>query len=146
MTTKHATTEEEMMAMGRQCAAVAKPGSVWWLSGDLGAGKTHWTKGFVAGLDCKDEVTSPTFGLLHEYTDGKLPVFHYDLYRLKSACELLAMGWDETLERGGVVVVEWGDKFPELMPEGAVQLKITVLGDGSRQVKINGGTGLANLP
>lgn len=132
--THFAATEEEMMDLARQCASGATPGGIWWLNGDLGAGKTHWTKGFVAGLGSTAVVTSPTFGLLHEYTDGSIPVFHFDFYRLNSPEELLAMGWDEILERQGIVIVEWGERFPELMPKEAHQVTIITLEDGRRQV------------
>jgi tRNA threonylcarbamoyladenosine biosynthesis protein TsaE len=109
------------------------------LVGDLGAGKTHWTKGFVAGLASRAEVTSPTFGLVHEYADGRLPVFHFDFYRLGSAAELLALGWDEILEQDGIVIAEWADKFPEILPADARWLRFTVAADGSRQVNCPAG-------
>jgi len=137
---EHAASEKEMMELGRQCGAKAGSGSVWWLNGELGAGKTHWTKGFVDGVGSPAQVTSPTFGLIHEYPGGKLPVFHFDFYRLNSPEELLAMGWDEYLERDGILVVEWGDKFPDLMPAGATEIRITTLGDGRREVAISDGT------
>ena len=138
---KHiAATEEEMMELGRQCGVQASAGEVWWLSGDLGAGKTHWTKGFVAGVGSDASVTSPTFGLVHEYPGGKAPVFHFDFYRIESAEELLGLGWDDYLERGGIVVVEWAEKFPDLMPSGSKQVTITTLEDGGRQVTFNDGS------
>ena len=130
-----AANEEEMIELGRRSAEQAVDGSVFVLSGNLGAGKTHWTKGFVSGLGSPADVTSPTFGLVHEYHEGRLPVFHFDFHRLQSPDELIAIGWDDYLEREGVTVVEWGEKFPELMPEGAVQVKITVLEDGRRRVE-----------
>lgn len=135
-----AASEEEMMELGRQCGSQAAAGGVWWLSGDLGAGKTHWTKGFVSAVGSDTEVTSPTFGLVHEYAGGKAPVFHFDFYRIESVDELLALGWDDYLERGGIVVVEWGEKFSQLMPRGAVQVKITVVEDGRRALEINDDT------
>ena len=128
------------MELGRQHGAQASPGSVWWLSGDLGAGKTHWTKGFVAGVGSEAAVTSPTFGLVHEYAGGRHPVFHFDFYRIESASELLSLGWDDYLERGGIVVVEWGDKYPDLMPVGATEVRITALDDGRREIQISDGT------
>ena len=127
-----------MEALGRSVAASVTKGSVIALVGGLGAGKTHWTKGFVAGLGSTAEVTSPTFGLVHEYPGAWLPVFHLDFYRLNSADELLALGWDELLESGGVIVAEWGDKFPELLPENTVWLFFTIEDDGSRIVRENG--------
>ena len=124
-----------MEALGRATAAVVRPGAVIALVGGLGAGKTHWTKGLVAGLGSAAEVTSPTFGLVHEYPGGRLPVFHLDFYRLESARELLALGWDEYLEADGVVIAEWGDKFPELLPAGTLWRIFTIEADGSRIVR-----------
>lgn len=132
---QQANSEAEMMALGRQCAARAAAGGVWWLNGELGAGKTHWTKGFVAGIGTDTEVTSPTFGLIHEYRGGRVPVFHFDFYRLNSCEELLALGWDEYLERDGIVIAEWGEKFPEMMPDRAIRVRITAMADGRRQVE-----------
>jgi tRNA threonylcarbamoyladenosine biosynthesis protein TsaE len=105
------------------------------LVGGLGAGKTHWTKGLVAGLGCDVEVTSPTFGLVHEYCGPGPTVFHMDFYRLNSAAELAALGWDETLDAMGVVVVEWADKFPDMMPDDTIWLVFQILEDGARVVR-----------
>jgi tRNA threonylcarbamoyladenosine biosynthesis protein TsaE len=114
------------------------PGAVIALTGGLGAGKTHWTKGFVAGIGSAADVTSPTFGLLHEYRGGRLPVFHLDFYRLESAAELVALGWDELMEEDGVIVAEWADKFPELLPEGTEWLDFKVGADGVRTLRRKG--------
>ena len=108
-----------MEALGRDAAVAARPGMVIALVGGLGAGKTHWTKGFVAGLGSPAEVTSPTFGLVHEYPGGRFPVVHMDFYRMQSGHELLALGWDEYLDSGAVVVAEWADRFPALLPADA---------------------------
>src|SRR5690554_5903043 len=107
-----AATPEAMEELGRLAASQGKDGMVIALVGGLGAGKTHWTKGFVKGIGSDAEVTSPTFGLVHEYSGGRLPVYHLDLYRLDSPEELIALGWDEYLEHEGVIIVEWGDKYP----------------------------------
>lgn len=123
-----------MTELGRRAAAEVGAGVVVALVGGLGAGKTHWTKGLVAGLGCTLDVTSPTFSLLHEYRGGRLTVFHFDFYRLENAGEVLALGWDETLDAGGVTIVEWADKFPGLLPEDAVWLRFTVEPDQSRTV------------
>lgn len=124
-----------MEALGRAAAERAGPGSVFALTGGLGAGKTHWTKGFTAGLGAAEDVTSPTFSLVHEYRGGSVPVFHFDFYRLSSAEELVDLGWDEYLDEGGIVVAEWADKFPELIPADAVWLAFSVTPDGGREVK-----------
>lgn len=125
---------EEMMELGAAAALVSKAGTVIALVGDLGAGKTHWVKGFVAGMECTAEVTSPTFGLVHEYRGGRLPVSHFDFYRLGSAEELVALGWDEYLESGGVVLAEWADKFPSLLPPATRWYYFKIDADGSRVV------------
>ena len=124
-----------MKDLGRTVAAHSKVGSCIALIGDLGSGKTHWAKGFVQEMGSLVEVTSPTFGLVHEYSDGRLPIFHLDFYRLNSAEELIALGWDEMLEHGGVVIAEWGDKFPELLPPNTLWFYFTIEPDGSRTVR-----------
>lgn len=121
-----AQTPDEMEMLGRLGAQDAREGSVIALVGGLGAGKTRWTKGFVAGLGSAAEVTSPTFGLVHEYGGGRLPVHHLDFYRLENAGELIALGWDEILEGGGVVVAEWADRFPEVMPASTRWLEFSI--------------------
>ncbi len=132
---RHVESPEAMELLGHQAAAHALPGSVIALVGGLGAGKTHWTKGFVAGMGSVADVTSPTFGLLHEYPGGRLHVFHLDFYRLDSASELVALGWDELLDQEGVIIAEWGDKFPELLPPDTQWLHFTVEPDGSRTLR-----------
>ena len=129
------TTQEEMLKLGRQCGLEATTGSAWCLSGDLGSGKTHWTKGFVDGAGSEAVVTSPTFGLVHEYPGESTTIFHFDFYRIDSAEELIALGWDDYLDRDGIVVAEWGEKYAELLPVGTHQVQITALEDGRREVK-----------
>ena len=124
-----------MENLGKAAAVTAVPGMVIALVGGLGAGKTHWAKGFVAGIGSAAEVTSPTFGLIHEYPGGRLPVFHLDFYRLESAAELVALGWDELVDQNALILAEWGDKFPELMPTDTRWLQFTVEPDGSRTVR-----------
>jgi tRNA threonylcarbamoyladenosine biosynthesis protein TsaE len=87
-------------------------------------------------MGSRAEVTSPTFGLVHEYPDGRLPVFHLDFYRLDEAEELITIGWDEYLEADGVVIAEWADKFPGLLPENAVCWVFSIHEDGSRSVRL----------
>lgn len=110
---------EAMIALGREMAGSLRAGSVLALQGGLGAGKTHFTKGVAQGLGCQLEVTSPTFTLVHEYRGGRLPLYHFDFYRMDSEQEVLRIGWDEYLDEDAVVVVEWPDKFPGLIPEGS---------------------------
>ncbi len=123
-----------MEALGREIAAGLGGGEVLGLVGGLGAGKTRFAKGLVAGLGHPGEVTSPTFALVHEYRDGRLPVFHLDFYRLESAGELAGIGWDEMLDEGGVVVAEWADRFPEMLPPGTRLLEFELV-EGGRRVR-----------
>ncbi len=127
--------EAEMEALGESlAAAAAAAGTVFALVGGLGAGKTRLAKGLARGAGYPGEVTSPTFALVHEYRGGRLPLFHFDLYRLKSADELLAIGWDEFLDEPGILIVEWADLFPELLPPDTRWLRFEVLADGGRRV------------
>lgn len=120
------------LAAGVLLAEDLQPGDVVALTGGLGAGKTHFTKGLVQGLGGSEEVTSPTFTLVHEYRSCRLPVFHFDFYRMESREEVLAIGWDEYLDAGGVCVVEWADRFPELLPPGTHWLALEADGAGRR--------------
>jgi tRNA threonylcarbamoyladenosine biosynthesis protein TsaE len=126
--------EAEMEALGESLAADGVAGTVFALVGGLGAGKTRLAKGLARGAGYHGEVTSPTFALVHEYRGGRLPLFHFDLYRLKSADELLAIGWDEFLDEPGILIVEWADLFPELLPPDTRWLRFEVLADGGRRV------------
>lgn len=125
---------EDTVAWGRALAETLRAGDVVALTGNLGAGKTHATKGIVAGLGSTAEVSSPTFTLVHEYEGGRLPVYHFDFYRLDSAEEVLNIAWDDYLDAGGVVIVEWADRFPTLIPEGARWYALEILPDGARGV------------
>ena len=127
-------TEAETIAFGAELASGLAAGDCLALVGDLGAGKTHFTKGVVAGLGCDRAVTSPTFTLVHEYLGGRLPVFHFDFYRLESADELLDIGWDDYLDAGGVTIVEWADKFPELLPAGSQWWRFSISETGARRI------------
>lgn len=130
-----AASPEAMFDIGKLAGEAASAGDVYVLIGGLGAGKTHWTKGFVAGVGSAAEVTSPTFGLVHEYTGGKHPVFHFDFYRLDHAEELYALGWDEYLDANNIIVAEWGDRFPEAFPSHAKKLRFAVEPDGGRSIQ-----------
>jgi tRNA threonylcarbamoyladenosine biosynthesis protein TsaE len=132
----HADSPAAMEDLGRAAAATVRAGTVIALVGNLGAGKTHWTKGFAAALGSLEDVTSPTFGLVHEYPGGRLPIFHLDFYRLESEAELIALGWDEYLDQDGVIIAEWGDKFPEVLPPDTIWLHFTIEPDGSRTVRL----------
>ncbi len=126
---------EATLAFGQDLARDLAAGDVLGLVGGLGAGKTHLVKGIVAGLGSAAEVTSPTFTLVHEYVDGRVPVYHFDFYRLEDSSELLAIGWDEYIEGDGVVLVEWADKFAELMPEDTQWWKLEVQQANRRNIQ-----------
>lgn len=110
-----------MKSFGKELGSYLKAGDVLALVGDVGAGKTHITQGIAECFGYFGEVTSPTFALVNEYETGAgLPdLIHFDLYRLENPEDLLEIGWDDYLDRGAVLVVEWADRFPELMPRGA---------------------------
>lgn len=133
-----AASASEMEQLGEMAARAARAGDVFALVGDLGAGKTHWTKGFLRGLHFKAEVTSPTFGLIHEYVTTEFTVFHLDFYRIESEEELLRLGWDELTDVGGVIIVEWANKFSDFMPEHTRWLQFSILADGSRHIEMMG--------
>ena len=126
--------DAEMIGAGRDFARTLEPGDVVALCGRLGAGKTHFAKGIVAGLGSGDEVTSPTFALVNEYRSGPVAVLHLDFYRLDSPDEVVRIGWDDYLDEGGIVLVEWADRFPELLPEETRWLDLTIAEDGSHRV------------
>jgi tRNA threonylcarbamoyladenosine biosynthesis protein TsaE len=125
---------EATIAHGRTFAAQLRAGDVIALNGDLGAGKTHFVKGLAAGLGATAAVTSPTFTLIHEYLGGRLPLFHFDLYRLESEDDLLRIGLDDYLDSGGVLAIEWAEKFPALLPPHTRWLRFTHRDDGAREV------------
>ena len=125
---------EAMIALGRRAGESSGGGEVFGLCGDLGAGKTHFVKGLVEGVGSGAAVSSPTFSLVHEYGGGQASVAHFDFYRVGCADELLELGWDDYLDDHGVVVVEWADRFAELMPKGTRWFKFEVRGDGLREV------------
>jgi tRNA threonylcarbamoyladenosine biosynthesis protein TsaE len=126
---------EDTVAWGRALAPELRAGDVIALVGNLGAGKTHATKGIVAGLGSTADVSSPTFTLVHEYADARPVVFHFDFYRMASADEILAIGWDDYLDGGGITIVEWADKFPEIIPAQARWFVFAWCDDGTRQVE-----------
>ena len=117
--------ERETMRFGRRLAESAKPGTVIALTGDLGAGKTTLTKAIAAGLGVQETVTSPTFTIVREYRSGRLPLFHFDVYRVGDIEEMYELGYEEYFYDGGVCVVEWADLIEEILPEDAVKIHIT---------------------
>lgn len=107
---------DETESIAIELAKEAKAGSIYTLSGDLGAGKTVFARGFARGLGIMSPVTSPTFTLVNEYKKGRLPLYHFDVYRLGEAEELYDTGFEDYLENGGVVLIEWAERIEELLP------------------------------
>ena len=114
----------ETRALGRRLAGKLAPGTVLAFTGDLGAGKTALISGLAEGLGVTDRVTSPTFTIVNEYEGGRLPLFHFDLYRLGSGEELYDIGWDDYLVRGGVCAVEWSENAPEAMEDASRLIRV----------------------
>ena len=129
---------EETEQVGEKLAKQLTPGAVIAYKGDLGAGKTAFTRGLARGLGITDPVTSPTYTIVNEYLSGCLPLFHFDMYRLHSADDLFDIGWDDYLERGGVCAVEWSENVAEAM-EDPITVTIEKLGEESRKITITGG-------
>ena len=123
---------EETEALGASLAQELEPGAVLAFTGDLGAGKTAFVRGLARGLGCPGRVTSPTFTIVNEYEGGRLPLFHFDMYRLASADELFDIGWEDYLARGGVCAVEWSENVAEAMDESTIRVDIR-RGDGESQ-------------
>ena len=125
-------------ALAARLARVAEPGDLLCLIGELGAGKTQFAKGFGAGLGVIDVVNSPTFVLMTEY-DGRLPLFHLDLYRLADAQDALAGGLLDERQREGVTLVEWAERLGEAVPDGRLEVRIDGTGDEPRTIRLRAG-------
>ena len=140
ITNSPAETENLGLALGKLLPA----GTVLAYRGDLGAGKTAFTRGLARGLGCNELVTSPTYTIVNEYLGGRLPLFHFDMYRLRSSEDLWDIGWEDYLERGGVCAVEWSENVADAL-EDALTITIEKLGETSRRITLEGGDFLADL-
>ena len=138
------TSPAETEAVGAALGKLLPPGTVLAYRGDLGAGKTAFTRGLAKGLGCTDIVTSPTYTIVNEYLSGRLPLFHFDMYRLASSDDLWDIGWEDYLEREGVCAVEWSENVADAM-ENAVTVTIEKLGENTRRITIEGGQGYADF-
>jgi len=148
----HTQTEDETIALGEQLAVELPVPAVVLLIGQLGAGKTTLAKGIVKGLGAArpDDVSSPTFTLIHEYVPladarGSVEmrgaeagpcVYHIDLYRLDTAAQVATLGLDEIFDRRAVVLIEWGERFPELMPENRIEIRLRTTGESTREIAV----------
>ena len=130
---------EETEQLGEQLGRTLRPGSVVAYRGDLGMGKTAFTRGLARGLGCTCRVTSPTFTIVNEYS-GALPLFHFDMYRLDSSDELFDIGWEDYLARGGVCAVEWSERVEDALPEDALWVSFARgNGENDRIITVTGG-------
>ncbi len=131
------TCEGETKELGRRLAEKVKPGSVISLRGSLGAGKTVFAKGFAEALGIGEAIVSPTFTLVQEY-DGRLKMYHLDLYRLSGEDEFESMGGEDFLYSDGVTLIEWSEKIDSMLPQDTIYVEITIADDLSRTITITG--------
>ena len=131
---------EQTELLGKKLAELLRPGDVIAYYGDLGAGKTAFTRGLAAGLGVREAVTSPTYTIVNEYLSGRMPLFHFDMYRLSSSDELFDIGWEDYLARGGVCAVEWSENVADALTDA---ISITIEKDPAqldwRKITIEGG-------
>ena len=135
---------EETEKVGAALGKILPPGTVLAYEGDLGAGKTAFTRGLAKGLGCTDMVTSPTYTIVNEYLSGRLPLFHFDMYRLTSAEDLWDIGWEDYLDRGGICAVEWSENVAAAL-EDPVRICIQKRDGDGRRITIEGGVTLASV-
>ena len=135
---------EETEKIGEKLAKALPAGTILAYRGDLGAGKTAFTRGLARGLGANEPVTSPTYTIVNEYLSGRLPLFHFDMYRLRSADDLFDIGWEDYLDRNGICAVEWSENVAEAM-EDAVFITIQKTGESSRRIIVEGGVKIADI-
>ena len=138
------TSPEETERLAAAWAKLLRPGTVIAFRGDLGAGKTAFTRGLARGLGIADPVTSPTYTIVNEYLDGRIPLFHFDMYRLHSADDLFDIGWDDYLERGGICAVEWSENVADAL-ENPFVVTIEKVDETTRKITFEGGYGCVDL-
>jgi tRNA threonylcarbamoyladenosine biosynthesis protein TsaE len=140
--TREITTKssEETIAFGRTLAELLAPPKLVLLRGDLGAGKTTLVKGIAAAFEAaaEEDVTSPTFTLVHEYRGPKVNLFHIDLYRVDTPRELETLGLDDLRDGNGILLIEWGEKFPRFLRERDVEISLEREGENARRIKVRG--------
>ncbi|MDF2673798.1 MAG: tsaE [Clostridiales bacterium] len=129
-------SEEETLIIGTKIGEKLMPGSVISLNGDLGAGKTHITKGIAKGLGVEDYITSPTFIIVNQY-EGRIPLYHFDVYRINDIDEMYEIGFEEYLYGDGACIIEWGKIVEELLPEYTIKIDINKIDDNTREIVID---------
>ncbi len=135
---------EQTEALGEALGKVLRPGTVVAYTGDLGAGKTAFTRGLAKGLGASEPVTSPTYTIVNEYLSGRIPLFHFDMYRLRSSEDLFDIGWEDYLERGGVCALEWSENVADAL-ENPIRVQLEKTGENARRITIEGGEALADF-
>ena len=136
MATFISNSPAETEAIGRRFANDVNVGSVLALQGELGSGKTQFVKGLVAGLGSSAMVTSPTFTIVHEYPGGRLPVYHFDFFRLEDRQSIARLGLDDYFFGDGISVIEWADRFPEFIPEQARWISFEIKSENTRAISL----------
>ena len=136
MVTFISNSEAETEAFGQRFAKSINAGDVLALKGDLGSGKTHFVKGFVTGLGSSAAVTSPTFTLIHEYSGGQLPIYHLDFFRIEDRQSAERLGLDDYFFGDGVSVVEWADRFPDIIPQSARWISFEMKSENERAISV----------
>lgn len=133
------STIEETLNIGKQVGSLAKSGDIICLTGDLGTGKTHMSKGIAEGLGITDHITSPTFNIVNEYHSGRLNLYHFDVYRVNDPDEIYAIGFDEYIFGNGVSLIEWANYIEEIIPNEYLYInikKIPEKGENFRKITI----------
>ena len=133
---------EETEAVGEALGRIVQAGTVIAYQGDLGAGKTAFTRGLARGLGATEQVTSPTYTIVNEYLTGRLPLFHFDMYRLHDAEDLWDIGWEDYLDRNGVCAVEWSETVRQALDD-CIRVTIEKTGENTRKITLTGGKDLA---
>lgn len=132
----HSREETEQFAKG--LAEKTNAGTVFAMQGDLGAGKTCFTSGFAKGLGYEGDVNSPTFAIVNEYLGGRLPLYHFDMYRISGWEDLYTTGYFEYIEQNGILIIEWSENIASALPEDAVTVTIKTIGENDREITVEG--------
>lgn len=140
------TSANETRTLGERLASSLRPGDVLLLLGDMGVGKSELTRGIARGLGIQGPVASPTFTILQVYDEGRIPLYHFDWYRLESADELYEMGMDEYLGGDGIAIIEWPSQCPEAIPPCRLEITLTPLADTVREITWRGVGGFHEMP